>query len=342
MAGYTKIFGSLLHSTVWQAPAPTRLVWITMLVLADRDGLVEASVPGLARAANVTLEECEEALEAFLAPDKYSRTPDHDGRRIDAVRGGWLLLNFEYYRELKSPEHIREHDAARQQRKRDRAAAERGASSRSVTDRHAPSRDVQVVTENPLSDQAQTHSQDPDLSFGSGSSQPPDRAHARSEIHAGFGGLSPSRAPRQIAHVGAATLLFLSCFDRYPRKDGKQAAAQVWQTIAGGCSGGEAELAQAIHARFDDGILTRHPYSGPNATRPFFETFLAERRWEDPDSAPDDVVAARPAETLEQRDIRARREGGERRAAAAAELDRKAREADAAVKARLSATGGAA
>jgi hypothetical protein len=162
VAGYTKIFGSLLHSTVWQAPAPTRLVWITMLVLADRDGLVEASVPGLARAANVTLEECEAALAAFMSPDRYSRTPEHDGRRIEEVRGGWRLLNFEYYRDLKSAEHIREMDAERQRRKRNRDGGGEGGSSPAPA--HAPSRSV-----TPPHGTSQTVTEDPPSGSGSGS-----------------------------------------------------------------------------------------------------------------------------------------------------------------------------
>ena len=83
------------------------------------------------------------------------------------------------------------------------------------------------------------------------------------------------------------TLAFLSCFERYPRGDGKQRAAQVWQEIAGQHPGGEPALAREILARFDAGILLRHPYDGDPRYRPTFETFLAERRWEDPDPAPE-------------------------------------------------------
>lgn len=95
---YTKLFGSIVASTVWQEPAGTRLTWITMLAMADKNGVVEASIPGLANIANVTVEECERAINAFLAPDRWSRTPDHEGRRIEAIYGGWRLLNHGLYR----------------------------------------------------------------------------------------------------------------------------------------------------------------------------------------------------------------------------------------------------
>ncbi len=39
-------------------------------------------------------------------------------------------------------------------------------------------------------------------------------------------------------------------------------------------------------------MLKRHPYNGPNATRPFLDKVLSERRWEDPESAPDAPKAA--------------------------------------------------
>ena len=85
---FVKLFGSILDSTVWQEPATTRVVWITMLAMTDESGFVAASVPGLAHRAGVTLEECETALAAFLRPDPYSRTKEHEGRRIEADDGG--------------------------------------------------------------------------------------------------------------------------------------------------------------------------------------------------------------------------------------------------------------
>lgn len=136
MSGFNKIFPSLIHSTVWREPNHVRIVWMTMLAMADRDGVVEASIPGLADAARVSLPETEAALARLMEPDPYSRTPDHEGRRIEKVRGGWRLLNHAIYRERASAEEAREKAAARQARKRERD------SSRSVTPSHAPSREI--------------------------------------------------------------------------------------------------------------------------------------------------------------------------------------------------------
>jgi hypothetical protein len=88
---YTKLFGSILLSTVWELGPEERIVWITMLALCDRDGIVSASVPGLAHAARVDVSKVESALAVFLAPCPYSSTPDHDGTRLRAIEGGWQL-----------------------------------------------------------------------------------------------------------------------------------------------------------------------------------------------------------------------------------------------------------
>lgn len=108
---YAKLFSSITTSTVWSEPATTRVVWVTMMAIADRCGEVHASVPGLARVSNVTLPECEAALATFLAPDPYSRTPDNEGRRIEAIRGGWRLLNHGYYRKKLDAEDRKERQA---------------------------------------------------------------------------------------------------------------------------------------------------------------------------------------------------------------------------------------
>lgn len=103
MTGFVKLFGSILDSTVWREDHATRLLWVTMLAMADAEGVVEASIPGLADRARITLAECEHGLERLSSPDRYSRTVDHDGRRIQEIDGGWLLLNHHRYRERRTP-----------------------------------------------------------------------------------------------------------------------------------------------------------------------------------------------------------------------------------------------
>ena len=119
MTGYTKLFNSIVGSTIWREDPATKVVWITLLALADRDGIVESSIPGLANYAGVSIPETEAALQKFMAPDVYSGSPENEGRRIEPVDGGWRLLNYDKYRLRMSPEDIGERDRIRKQRQRE-------------------------------------------------------------------------------------------------------------------------------------------------------------------------------------------------------------------------------
>lgn len=114
MSGFTKLFSSIVASSIWCEDDQTRIVWVTMMAMANRDGVVEAAVPGLAHAARVSVEACRAALDKFEAPDVDSRSPEHDGRRIEKVLGGWKLLNYDFYRHRLSADDRREYNARKQ------------------------------------------------------------------------------------------------------------------------------------------------------------------------------------------------------------------------------------
>lgn len=126
---YVKLFGSLLDSTIWQESADTRLTWITMLAMADWDGEVHASIPGLAKRAGVTIPECEAALKVLASPDPYSRSKEKEGRRIEDLPqgGGWLLINHKKYKNIVSTEARRRYQA--EHLKKSRAAKKARAMS---------------------------------------------------------------------------------------------------------------------------------------------------------------------------------------------------------------------
>ena len=99
MAGYSKLFDSIITSSIWCEDSDILRIWIAMIATADADGIVEGSVPGFANLARVSIEKMEEAIVKFSAPDPYSRTPDFEGRRIERIHGGWRLLNYAAHRE---------------------------------------------------------------------------------------------------------------------------------------------------------------------------------------------------------------------------------------------------
>jgi len=80
-----------------------------MLAMANKRGSVFGTPPGLANRARVSLECVLKALEKFQQPDKYSRTKDNEGRRIEEIDGGWRLLNYEKHRELRDEDDRKEY-----------------------------------------------------------------------------------------------------------------------------------------------------------------------------------------------------------------------------------------
>jgi hypothetical protein len=286
VSNYVKLFGSILHSSIWRQKTAIRCVWITMLAMADRDGVVEASVGGLADAAKVSEPIARKALALFMAPDPDSKSPAFDGRRVEATDGGWRLLNFESYRERLSLEDRRTKNAERQQRHRDRQKA--AGVTPDVTDRNAPSRSVTVHNAR-CSDLLSSSESAP-------SPKTPDqtRPPARSNVCANGDGLAPPRAPHRLIPVGVVTPAFLDVYEAYPRKDARLKAAVVFHELASEYPGGEEDLAEILTA-FRGGMLKRRPYAGENEWRPTLETVLVERRWLDAAPAPDNQPTSGPS-----------------------------------------------
>lgn len=137
MPNYTKLFNSIVTSTIWTEDDKTRILWITMLAIADQHGEIHASIPGLARIAGITTQEAEKAIEKFLSPDIYSKTPDNEGRRIATIEGGWEILNHAKYRKMASLADQKESNAKRQKRHRDRNATVTHSNA-TVTHSNAP------------------------------------------------------------------------------------------------------------------------------------------------------------------------------------------------------------
>lgn len=98
----------------------------------DEDGFAQfAGIPNLAHRAVVTLEEATEAVRSLESPDSDSSDSDHEGRRIERVPGGWMVLNATKYREMVTR-------IAGRERTRLRVAKHRAQRNASVTERNDP------------------------------------------------------------------------------------------------------------------------------------------------------------------------------------------------------------
>jgi hypothetical protein len=130
MAGWAKLFSSIVTSSLWCEDDVTLRVFIAMLATADADGVVEGSIPGFANLARVSLADMERAIERLSAPDPHSRTPDHEGRRIELIEGGWQILNYARYRQQAQAKEGSRAPYYRKYRQRKREQAFREAGDR--------------------------------------------------------------------------------------------------------------------------------------------------------------------------------------------------------------------
>ena len=251
MMGYTKLFSSILGSSIWREDLATKIVWVTLLASADANGVVEASVPGLAYFAGVTIDEAEVALRKFLSPDPYSRSPEHEGRRIEVVDGGWRLLNHAKYREKMSPEAVREQNRIRQQRHRKQGKTRHAESvtERDIRDKSRESRHTDTDTDTDTSPESKK--QNPQapacVSHERGTASPGSASTANADTH-----VAP---PEELAYDSAfdGEQAFTSTVDLFPEKDGgrllrdyshraqlrhQEAIAEIQQSLS--CSAPEA------------------------------------------------------------------------------------------------------
>jgi len=122
---FVKLDCNIVFKSIWAEDPETCKVWITMLAMSDSDGLLEAAVTGIASVAQVSINSTQKAIDKFLAPDKLSTNQDNEGRRVERIREGYRILNYEVYRQ-------KDHTAAARQRKHRELSRVTGVTSHST------------------------------------------------------------------------------------------------------------------------------------------------------------------------------------------------------------------
>jgi len=118
---YNKLFTKILDSSIWLESPATKVVWFTFLAAMNQDGMAYfASVVNLANRAGVSVDEATLAVKIFESPDVYSSDRDNEGRRIERVPGGWIVLNAPKYRAIVTANECRRLGAERARRYRER------------------------------------------------------------------------------------------------------------------------------------------------------------------------------------------------------------------------------
>ena len=121
MDTWTPLWSKIVDSSIWVEPDSVCKVFVTMLALKDSDHVVRYNAFQLAQRAHKTEAEVLAALKVLAAPDKHRiEKQPYDGRRIEKVTDGWLMLNGKSYRNKMSEEMKKARWRRAQQALRDR------------------------------------------------------------------------------------------------------------------------------------------------------------------------------------------------------------------------------
>jgi hypothetical protein len=104
---YAKVFCQIFDSSIADN-YPLRHFFMDLLVLADADGCVDMTPAAIAARTRIPLADVTAMLATLEQPDRESRTPDADGRRIERLdehrTWGWHIINYARFRQIASEE----------------------------------------------------------------------------------------------------------------------------------------------------------------------------------------------------------------------------------------------
>ena len=119
---FIKIFNGILDSSLADNRT-LRHFFMDILLCSDPDGNVIMTKQAIAIRIRSTMEEVEWGLAELQKPDQDSKSPDCGGRRIVPLEGhgyGWKIVNYEFYRDIKTGQMMRDATADRVRKCRER------------------------------------------------------------------------------------------------------------------------------------------------------------------------------------------------------------------------------
>jgi len=111
---YGKLFSQMYEGSLGtRGPWQALITFQQMIILADKQGVVDMTPEALSRRTTIPLEIITMGLAELEQPDEESRTPDEDGRRITRLSSsrswGWHITNYAKYRDIRSAEERKEY-----------------------------------------------------------------------------------------------------------------------------------------------------------------------------------------------------------------------------------------
>jgi hypothetical protein len=102
VAGFSKVFSSMWGGSLY-GRFEASAVFMVLLSLCNKDGIVDMTPEAIAGQTGWPIEVIHRGLAELAAPDKRSRTPDADGKRILPIEEhrdwGWKITNYKKYRD---------------------------------------------------------------------------------------------------------------------------------------------------------------------------------------------------------------------------------------------------
>lgn len=133
---YAKIFRQIYESSITENPE-LRFTFMDLIVLADRNGVVDMTPESIARTTNRPLKVIKRTLLQLEGPDPRSRTPEENGARIkrldDHRDWGWVIINFDRFRAIATDDQYREKTKERVRRYRQNIRKSEDVTLRNVT-----------------------------------------------------------------------------------------------------------------------------------------------------------------------------------------------------------------
>lgn len=99
MNSWAPLSDGIVDSSIWEEPDHVFRVFIGMMSLKGPDHIVRLDSYKLSRRLHMEHPVVLDALKVLESPDTKRPDQPHDGRRLQAVEGGWFFLNGEEYRE---------------------------------------------------------------------------------------------------------------------------------------------------------------------------------------------------------------------------------------------------
>ncbi len=170
---------TFLDSSIMEENLATRWVFVWMIELSDKNGVLDMTRSALARRIRVSRTQLDQAIDALSSPDPESRSAELEGRRIvllDENRSwGWQVVNKRRYLT---------HEIQKRRRQRDREYQKNRRARSDGSDTSRPTKgDASAVLKSP--DESRPTKADasappllphtPSSPFGGGDKSPPRR-----------------------------------------------------------------------------------------------------------------------------------------------------------------------